>query len=126
MTYIIIGVIFTLAELLIFGTWIPRATSVSYFLCSYNLVIWFSLVFGTWVILSIVKSVNRERLSWKATLVTLIANIAAIILSIPSTEGDKITAIMFGVLFFLVPSVLGTMIITGLSAIFQRKMKFQP
>ena len=123
MKYFVIGALLVPANLFIIGLWIPRPTYLSNFLASYNFIIWSALVLAVWGIVAVVKAINGAKFSWMAVAVTIVANIVSILLGAALTSGDKVTAVMFGFVLFLLPSVLVTTIIAGMSAFFYRRQR---
>ncbi len=121
MKYFLIVGFMVIANLFIIGIWVPRPTHLSDFLASYNFILWSALVLVVWGIFAAAKATSGAKLSWKAVLSTLVANVISIFLGAALTSGDKITAVIFGFVLFLLPSVLVTIIIVGVSTFFCKK-----
>ena len=117
MIYFVIGILLVPANLLIVGYWLPRPTPLSNFLASYNFIIWSALVAAVWSTVAVIKTIKNERLSWMAVTSTIVANVISISLGLALSDGDKITTAMFGLLLFLLPSVLATLMALGLSVL---------
>lgn len=120
MKYFVVGALLVPANLFSTGLWAASPTPLSDFFASYNFIIWSAFVMVVWIIFAVAKAAKGAKLSWMAVAVTIAANIVSISLLTMLDSGDKTTAATFGFVLFLLPSVLVTIIITGLSRVIYR------